>query len=130
MTYRLTGASVDLRGAVALRYTFIGNQPQSGSLLFSTTFYSADGDQVEQLGFKIVDGRAVAAFSFNHAATSNPMQRNYSTNPSRTGDTWTLVLPPDALQAARGGRWRADLDVDGQAGGSIDGTPSTTITAD
>jgi len=38
MTYRLTGASVDLRGAVTLRYTVTGSQPQSsGSLLFSMT---------------------------------------------------------------------------------------------
>lgn len=129
MTYRLTGASVDLRGGVALRYTVTGNQPQTGSLLFSTTFYSATGDQVEQLGFKVVDDRVVTAFCFDHAANSNPMQRNYSINPSRTREAWTIVLPPDALQAARGGRWRADLDVNGQSGGSVDGTPSTTIPA-
>ncbi len=130
MTYRLTGASVDLRGAVTLRYRVTGNQPQGGSLLFSTTFHSADGDHVEQLGFKLVDGFVVTAFSFNHAATSTPMQRNYSAKPSRTGETWTIVLPPDALEAAHGGWWRADLDISGGSGGSIDGTPSTTIPAD
>lgn len=130
MNYRLTGASVDLRGAVALRYTVTGNQPQTGSVLFSTTFFSADENYVEQLGFKLVDGCVVAAFSFDHAATSNPMQRNYRTNPSRAAEVWMIILPPDALRAARGGHWRADLDVNGQPGGSIDGTPSMTITAD
>lgn len=128
MTFHLTHASVDLRGAVALKYTVTGDLPQTGSVLFSTTFVSEDGDSVEQLGFKFVDGRAVAAFSFNHGATENPMQRNYHTNPSRTGSVWSIVLPLDALQAAHGGTWRADLDVDGNDGGSVEGTPSTTIT--
>ena len=63
MRYRLIDASVDFRGGVVLKYTVSGEQPGTGSVRFSTTFVSADGDHVEELGFELVDNRVVAAFS-------------------------------------------------------------------
>lgn len=56
------------------------------------------------------------------------MQRNYGANPGRTGNVWTIVFPFDALRTARDGQWHAHLDVAGADGGSVAGTPSTTIT--
>ena len=46
LTYRLTGAAVDFRvpEAILLAYTVDGEHPQDGSVTFSTTFISADGD--------------------------------------------------------------------------------------
>lgn len=129
MTYRLTGATVDFRvpGAIVLAYTIDGEEPRDGSMTFSTTFISADGDHVEQLGFKLVDRRVVAAFSFNHSATADIMQRNYGMNPGRQGNIWTIGFPLDALGRARGGTWRADLDIEGEDRGAVIGTASTTL---
>jgi hypothetical protein len=132
MTYRLAAASVDFNapGALVLTYTVDGEEPHNGSMTFSTTFVSVDGDQVEQLGFKLVDRRVVAAFSFNHSATTEIMQRNYGMNPSRQGNIWTIIFPLDALGKARGGTWRADLDIEGEDRGSVLGTAATTLSED
>jgi hypothetical protein len=129
VTYRLTDASVDFRaGGVGLSYTVVGRWPSQGALVFSTTFTSPGGERVEQLGFELVDDRVVGAWSRDSFPAAEYAMRSYSVNPRRTGDVWTIGFPADALGAARGGTWRADLEVDGNPSGSVAGRPGSTLT--
>jgi hypothetical protein len=120
MTYRLTDASVTIRPSdVVLRYTVAGEQPERDHWSLTTAFVSADGQSIRRLGFKILDGRWIASYAFDHATAT---QSNYSASPSLTGDVWTLVLPLEALGTAAGGKWHADLDVAGVDAGTVKGS--------
>lgn len=121
MTYRLVDAQVRFRNTdVVLSYVTSGDQPTRDALTFSTTFVGLKGQHIRQLGFKLVDNRLSAAFSFDH---SSVVQYNYTTAPQRTGDRWTIVFPIDALGDERNGNWHADLDVAGVGQGTV---PSPT----
>jgi len=120
MTLRLLDAAVLVRAnGVVLTYNVDGELPQLGSQLFSTTFIDGSGSVIRQLGFKFVEGGLAAAFSFDHISA---MQRNYPTAPTRVSNRYTIVFALDALGGATAGTWHADLDVDGQDGGRIEGT--------
>lgn len=90
VNYQLVDATVKVRAAdVVLTYATSGDQPMRDAVTFSTTFLGISGEFVRQ-GFKLVDNRLAAAYSFDHTAS---FQHNYRVAPNRTGDCWTIVFP-------------------------------------
>ncbi|MBF0689868.1 MAG: hypothetical protein IR158_19100 [Cellulomonas sp.] len=122
MTYRLTDASVKVRlNDVVLTYTTEGTEPTRGAVLYSTTFVSEAGDDVRQIGFKLLDSRLIATFWSDHVS---PMQYAAGPNvtPQRIGNTHTIVFPLEALGSIRAGSWHAILNVDGDDVDRVEGS--------
>lgn len=116
---QLTNAAVAVSPSqLTLSYEVDGSLPDSGHWQLSTTFVPGPEGSVDQLGFKMVDGRLTGVFAFDHSDGTG--QRHYQATPQRVGSRWTVSFPRDAVRAGSG-HWRADLDVDGQDSGFVSG---------
>lgn len=120
MTLDLTSAAVVVRSSdVVLRFETSGLIPDGGTLVLSTTLLNEAGDEVSQLGFKFLDARLIAVFSFDHVSN---LQRNYpSVTPGQTGSTWTIVFPLEAIGDIRTGHWRAVATIEGADVATVEG---------
>lgn len=117
---RLTDASVSLRATdVVLTFGLDGDLPDHGHWVLEATLSAGPDGPIDQLGFKVLDGRVIAAWSFDMSGGSG--QRNYPASPRHVGTSWALVLPRDAVRSSSG-TWRAGLDVNGIDGGTVEGT--------
>ncbi|RNM11729.1 hypothetical protein [Nocardioides pocheonensis] len=119
--FKLSAATVDLdpaKGRLLLTYRLSGQEPTNGHWLVSTTLVGGPDGPIQQFGFKLVDGDVVSVFLFDHV---NAGQKNYTQNPQRVGDKWTVSFPAEDVAVAPGAQWRADLDVDGTERGHIEG---------
>jgi hypothetical protein len=97
-------------------------RPRSGHFQFSTTFVSADGEDVRQPGWKRLDTRLDAVWWNTQSGPLRQYAAGPDMSPTTIGDTHTIVYPLAALGDIRTGTWRADLDVDGVDSGRVDGT--------
>jgi hypothetical protein len=78
------------------------------SFVVVVSFWRANHQEVTR--FKALDGRIIAAFVFDHVATS---QVSYPLNPDRRGDVYTAVFPTGEVDLATAGTWTATLNLDG-----------------
>lgn len=117
---QLVDASVELRQSdLVLRFIVSDPPPGEGVWTLATTFTGGDDGPVDHVGFKVLDDRVIATWSFD--LSDGVGQRNYLESPQRVGDRWTLVLPKDAIRSVSG-TWRAGLDIEGQDAGHIEGS--------
>jgi hypothetical protein len=120
----LTAASVTPRSSdVVVKWTVVGDMPDHGTWLLSTTIFGGEKTPIYQLGVKALDARIIAAFIFDHAKR---LQHNYTLNVSRTGDVWTAVFPASEIDVASTGRWKATLNLAGEDTDLVEGTLSRT----
>lgn len=119
---RLTGASLKTRGEdLVLTYSVDDDLPDTGHWLLSTTVIGGEDGPIHQYGTKVVDGSLSSVFDFRHSGEVG--QRNFSdVTPSRVGTTWTVVFPLDEDAVMAGAKWHADLDINGQGSGRVEGT--------
>lgn len=116
---QLQNATVNLTEAeIRLTYDVVGELPQAGHWLLSTTFSGGEHGPIDQLGFKSVDGRLVSVFVFDLSSAGG--QQHYSVNPQQLGDTWSIVFPRSAVRATTG-TWIAQLDLNGLDVGEVSG---------
>lgn len=116
----LLSASVNIRVPQAILVWNVSEDlPDDGHWTLSTTFTAEDGESIDQLGFKIVDGAHVGTWLFRHGDSST--QLNYQISPDRAGNRWTVVFPATGLRSEHG-TWQAALDVDGTDRGTDTGT--------
>jgi hypothetical protein len=119
MSFQLVDASVDVRRRqVVLRYVTSGETPDSGTVTFTTTFTDR-GVHRATLGHKYVDGRLESVFRCVPGQARND---HVDVSPIMSGDIVTILYPIDDVQGRRTGEWRAELEVDGRAAGSMHGT--------
>lgn len=106
----LVGAAVNV-GGPTVAYEWIGAIPTSGSVLWSTTLYRADGTRVRQLGYKIVDGKA-SSFVIDETEGASTKAASSVT---RTDDRIELRFPDSALEGVRTEwtTWSATLKLNG-----------------
>lgn len=112
MTFFMADASVrvDSEG-VLLTFTCPGEPPESGTVVWTTTFIGKGGDgPVRQVGWKYLDGKLIAFFSFDHVAAR---QQNLPGIPRRAGDLWSAHFPPSAIAGiGPGDTWRATVETE------------------
>ncbi|MGL5859588.1 MAG: hypothetical protein ACRC35_14525 [Angustibacter sp.] len=91
-----------------------GPLPTVGHWTLATTFTAGPDGPIDQVGFKTLDNRTAAMWSFDMSDGAG--QRNYQDADIRSvGNRWTLTMPRDAVRSASG-QWSARLDVDGHDG--------------
>lgn len=103
---------------VALTFGVNGDLPDHGHWVLEATLSGGPDGPNDQLGFKVLDGRVIAARSFDMSGGGG--QRNYPASPRHTGHAWALVLPRDAVRSGSG-NWRASLGVSGVDVGTVEG---------
>ncbi|MGB7448643.1 MAG: hypothetical protein WA892_05895 [Ornithinimicrobium sp.] len=116
----LLSANVNIRVPQAtLVWNVSGDLPDDGHWTLSTTFTGEDGESIDQLALKVVDGVQVGTWLLRHGDSST--QLNYQIRPHRAKNRWTVVFPAASLRSAHG-TWQAALDVNGMDRGTDTGT--------
>lgn len=106
-----------------VEYTLSGDLPVDGTVLYSVTAWSADGNTGYQLGTKFQDGEEIANFVFDKGTST---QKNI-TNGAVAVDGEVNVRYPvgDLTGLGDGFRWTATVTVEGT---DVDGCESTIHT--
>jgi hypothetical protein len=105
--------------AMRVTWTYSGDLPDAGTVLFSLTGANQAGTVTKQLGYKTLDGKQIAYFVFG----SPGKQLNLSGFPdlSVPGEI-SAVMPSDAVDAlGQNWHWSSSLNVDGK---DVDACPN------
>jgi hypothetical protein len=120
MTLTIAKATVVRRSSeVVLAWTLSDIPPDDGTVTMTTTFADESGTTIRQLGFKLLDSRWIASYATDHVSARNEY---IQAPPGRTGNTWSIVFPDDALGGIESGPWHADLTIDEYDAPSVHGT--------
>lgn len=110
--FDLTGTDLNAGGdPLDVAFTWDGQVPSTGSVLWVVWVTSADGETSRQLGYKIVDGQPSAQFVFDFASLQ---QDNLAGSAELGAQQLVAQFPRSAVDdLGEGWTWRAMLNVDG-----------------